>query len=968
MPLRRPHFRYLVLPAAFIALVITSLAGLSETARAVPGCPASYPTSRFTACYYDGVNGSAGPFLGKVNEPLAEPPYPRRWAINREWGDGQIIAGTQQDTVSGVWKGSFEFDDARYLFSLFNDDGVRFYIDDHLVLNEWVTNDQTEFSGETARYAVARHMTTGVHQLRVEWFENTGAAQMRLNWDKGPQVGSSPPRPLVIDAFILKRQDVCIAGEQAPPGTPAKDSLSIYEPNGQPFQTWLASSVKVYKKSQEAEARASHPLVWCFAFGLDETQEALARAQLQDAAAYIQQWSFGSLVPEVQVTELQGETLLTRSGGGFWVSGDTFIEGIGVIPSVLAPAAKPHVTTDTDFILAFPGARDVGSTNPDGSFNTGRYYSIPNCAFGLGADPGLWSAGYAWISDSCTSAGTVVSELGHSFRCAIRCIMQYAQPELFDTQGHFPACRSEDSTTYTDSFRFYPSHYNYWRDPVGPWCGWPGAREEHINADPENNQLDPGEGVCTLWCVPDPKTLLPGHPDKTLQLASNLMWHYDPTLASYQLNFFTGNHCNDGRHNPDWGETGVDTGVNCPKAGQTPTVSISPPLPDGAPVSGVMQFTATTESWVKEVRFSVNGQLAYVDTAAPFTFSWDIRALPEGSQNELTAVATDWEDLSATESLQVVVCNSGGCILPNGSFEEGTYSPTAKPDGWNTDMWFQSQATFTWDTGPGNSVDGTKSVQINATGDSDAYWLKAVTLYPNTDYVLSGWIKTANVTGDDGATLGIFGRWERSAGVRGTNGWTYVTFPFNSGSDSVVEIAARLGFWSSASTGTAWFDDLRVELGTRANIVANSSFEQGVTSTPFGWNQSALDTGTATFSWESGNGNSVDGTKSIKIEATALNDAYWSQRVAVKANTDYVLSGWIKAENVVGGAGANLGIFGRFEHSEGKYQTNGWTYVEFRFNSGSDSVVEIAARIGHWGDVSAGTAWFDGLTVIKAGP
>jgi hypothetical protein len=33
---------------------------------------------------------------------------------------------------------------------------------------------------------------------------------------------------------------------------------------------------------------------------------------------------------------------------------------------------------------------------------------------------------------------------------------------------------------------------------------------------------------------------------------------------------------------------------------------------------------------------------------------------------------------------------------------------------------------------------------------------------------------------------------------------------FNSGSTGTVTIAARLGFWSGTTTGTAWFDDLRV--------------------------------------------------------------------------------------------------------------------------------------------------------------
>jgi hypothetical protein len=70
---------------------------------------------------------------------------------------------------------------------------------------------------------------------------------------------------------------------------------------------------------------------------------------------------------------------------------------------------------------------------------------------------------------------------------------------------------------------------------------------------------------------------------------------------------------------------------------------------------------------------------------------------------------------------------------------------------------------------------------------------------------LSGWIKTDNVahtTGsiDAGANLSIYGTWDRTLAIIGTNEWTHVNMTFNTGSSSQIIIAARLGYWSGTTT------------------------------------------------------------------------------------------------------------------------------------------------------------------------
>jgi hypothetical protein len=152
-------------------------------------------------------------------------------------------------------------------------------------------------------------------------------------------------------------------------------------------------------------------------------------------------------------------------------------------------------------------------------------------------------------------------------------------------------------------------------------------------------------------------------------------------------------------------------------------------------------------------------------------------------------------------------------LLSNGSFEDGNYSAAGNPTGWAKDAWLPT-SILSWDDNRARTDH--KSVKIYAPTANDARWIQTVDVEPNTWYLLSGWIKTDNVrhtsqSVDAGANLSRFGTWERSAGVFGSQGWTRNTLLFNSGDDTEVTVGARLGYWSGTTTGTAWFDDLKLQ-------------------------------------------------------------------------------------------------------------------------------------------------------------
>jgi len=151
------------------------------------------------------------------------------------------------------------------------------------------------------------------------------------------------------------------------------------------------------------------------------------------------------------------------------------------------------------------------------------------------------------------------------------------------------------------------------------------------------------------------------------------------------------------------------------------------------------------------------------------------------------------------------------------------------------------------------------------------------------------------------------------------------------------------------------------------NALLNAGFEEGEfspTGTPDHWTSSAYDP-SAEFFWS--DQIAFKGALSAGISAPTPNDASWLQTVNLDPGANYLLSGWIKTENVAHNegvdAGANLNLFGTFNRTRGVFGTSDWTYAGMPFNSGESGEVTISARVGFFAGTTTGTAWFDDLQV-----
>ena len=96
--------------------------------------------------------------------------------VDFDWGETGPY-GLPKDSFSVAWSGSVVATDAGglYEFVIQVDDGLRFWIDDELLIDVWEANFDTQF-------ASVEFEANTVHTIRIEMFDLGGSAGCRLSW------------------------------------------------------------------------------------------------------------------------------------------------------------------------------------------------------------------------------------------------------------------------------------------------------------------------------------------------------------------------------------------------------------------------------------------------------------------------------------------------------------------------------------------------------------------------------------------------------------------------------------------------------------------------------------------------------------------------------------------------------------------------------------------------------------------
>ena len=97
--------------------------------------------------------------------------------MDLDWGYASPAANVNAEYFSARFEGSFFFDAGDYQFYARADDGVRLYIDNILVLDSW-------WDGYKEPTNNFRRIGGGPHTIRVEYYERTGSAFIRVWWTR----------------------------------------------------------------------------------------------------------------------------------------------------------------------------------------------------------------------------------------------------------------------------------------------------------------------------------------------------------------------------------------------------------------------------------------------------------------------------------------------------------------------------------------------------------------------------------------------------------------------------------------------------------------------------------------------------------------------------------------------------------------------------------------------------------------
>lgn len=170
----------------------------------LPAAPAPTPTptpiiSAWRGEYFNNINLQGAPTIVRNDNDVAF-----------NWGAGSPATGLPADNFSVSWTRTLAFTEGNYRFHIWVDDGVRLYVDDVLVIDEWRDGAVREVTGE-------RWLSGGNHRLRVEYYEHTGDAAIQVWWESTAAAASYPDwrgeywsNPNLNGSPVVVRNDVTI--------------------------------------------------------------------------------------------------------------------------------------------------------------------------------------------------------------------------------------------------------------------------------------------------------------------------------------------------------------------------------------------------------------------------------------------------------------------------------------------------------------------------------------------------------------------------------------------------------------------------------------------------------------------------------------------------------------------------------------------------------------------------------------
>ncbi|MBQ4333696.1 MAG: carbohydrate binding domain-containing protein, partial [Clostridia bacterium] len=313
-----------------------------------------------------------------------------------------------------------------------------------------------------------------------------------------------------------------------------------------------------------------------------------------------------------------------------------------------------------------------------------------------------------------------------------------------------------------------------------------------------------------------------------------------------------------------------------------------------------------------------------------------------------------------------LVSAAEGNLVENGDFENGTTS------GWAT----YNNTTIAIDNQEVGS--GQYSARVEMKDDWALTHFNA-TLTPNTDYVLIFKAKSSN--GYDFNINMQRADWSdvvQRLPVDAQDTWTEHRLEFNSGSEGSLMFHFQSGR-VAADNHVLWLDDVVLvekanapaipEEVVEGNLITNPGFEDGAEGWTLGENVAVVT-----------DDKLHSGSSALKVDENGSSVLMMSQKVAVKPNTDYVVSVWYYC---YANAAVNAAYFFDVDGANPDYAWEGGTFVDqgrnrvypgsalntwnqaiLKFNSGSSE--EVTVRLSNY-RADGGQYYFDDIALVEYG-
>jgi hypothetical protein len=154
----------------------------------VPWPPSLVVGSGWLGEYFSNPDLSGSPVLSRSDS-----------SINFDWGSGSPGSGLPSDGFSVRWTRTVDFGTGgMYSFTACADDGVRLWVNNHLLIDQWQVQAIVCYSGS--------EYVAGSVPVKMEYYENTGLAAARLSWSTSGG-GTVPAGSVVVndtDAGFVK--------------------------------------------------------------------------------------------------------------------------------------------------------------------------------------------------------------------------------------------------------------------------------------------------------------------------------------------------------------------------------------------------------------------------------------------------------------------------------------------------------------------------------------------------------------------------------------------------------------------------------------------------------------------------------------------------------------------------------------------------------------------------------------------